>query len=192
MSKIEENSIFLFLIEEYKSIRFESLGAIKNQHSSLRIAVIIISAVFTYAYGFWKEEENVLIYVFFLICIPIISYLFLGIWLGELARMLRAGNYIKTIEEKVSKISPDWSFGFESWLRNEGKIYSLRINYYAVICFHYGIIIASILSGIIHAFKFSNWNWFTLPLIIINSMVFFLTLWFFYSFINPFISDEFK
>jgi hypothetical protein len=138
------------VMEEYKTLRTESIESVKSQQTTLNIGTAIAGAVVIAGFNLWKETLIPdLIFLFF---IPILCYLILAIWLGEVSRMVRAGKYIKKLENRISKeyskIEPPLSF--ENWLRNKDKndkSKQTKWNYISVISLFIFIAFSSILIG---------------------------------------------
>lgn len=104
-------------LEEYKTLRTESLDALKSQQSTLRFGTAMAGAVVLSGFNLW--EKTFLPDIIFLIFIPLICYVVLVIWLGDVARMMRAGYFLTQIEKKISKEYPEVPdlLSFENWLR---------------------------------------------------------------------------
>lgn len=87
-------------LEEYKTLREESLASMKMQQSILAYGVAAIGVIITSALNSWKASP--LPEFFFLALLPLIIYLTLLTWLGEVARMFRAGNFIALLENRIN------------------------------------------------------------------------------------------
>lgn len=137
-------------IEEYKTLRLESIEAIKTQQNTLKLGTAIASAVVISGFNLW--DKTLLPDLIFLVFIPILCYIILVIWIGEVARMMRAGHYLTIVENKISIAFPDVAnlLFYENWLRNkkfDNKTPQLKWNYIAVIALFTFISIASIIVG---------------------------------------------
>jgi uncharacterized membrane protein len=138
-------------LEEYKTLREESLASMKMQQSILAYGVAAIGVIITSALNSWKTYP--LPEFIFLALLPLIIYLTLLTWLGEVARMFRAGNFLTTIEEKINrKLGDDIpALNWESWLRQpkKGKTEQDTVKFHYLSIFYLFIIlaIASILLG---------------------------------------------
>lgn len=138
------------IIEEYKTVRTESLESIKSQQTTLNIGTAIAGAIVVAGFNLWQEDLlPALIFLFF---IPLICYLILLIWLGEVSRMMRAGKYLKEIEEKISKQFKKKAnpLNFENWLREkkkDGTTEQTKWNYISVIALFLFFALSSIAIG---------------------------------------------
>lgn len=138
------------VIEEYKTLRNESLASMGTQQSILRFGTAAIAIVIATGFNLW--EKSPLPEMIFLLFFPTISYLVLTIWMGEVARMMRAGIFLVKLEEKINKEFGDKpkALTWENWLRetqHDGKTPQLRWNYYAIIFLFLSMAIASIGIG---------------------------------------------
>lgn len=123
-------------LEEYKSLRAESLASMANQQSTLRIGIGAVGVVIAAGFNLW--EKTLLPDVIFLIYNPVICYLALLIWVGEVARMMRAGYYLSRLEKKINASFPEIEnvLSWENWINTRdalGRIPKRIFGYYAVI-----------------------------------------------------------
>lgn len=144
------------VIEEYKTLRSESLASMKAQQSILRFGTAAIAVVIATGFNLW--EKSPLPEIIFLLFIPAISYLVLTIWMGEAARMTRAGMFLMKLEEKINKEFGDKpkALTWENWLRKtqpDGKTPQLLWYYYTIISLFLLTALASIGIG-----GFKVWN----------------------------------
>lgn len=122
-------------LEEYKSLRAESLTAMANQQAVLRLGIAVIGFAITLSVG---VDDGRVRYYLFAILIPIFCLFFFTLYAIEFARMVRVGRYIENVEAKMnmlfsSQLPP---LGWETWLnkgvgREEKK--KPRLPYYAVV-----------------------------------------------------------
>ncbi len=143
-------------IEEYKTLRAESIEAIKTQQTTLKFGTAIAGAVILSGFNLWNK--TLLPDLIFLIFIPILCYLVLVIWIGEVARMMRAGYYLTLVEKKISNAYADIDnlLFYENWLRdkkNNSKTAQLKWNYIAVIALFSFTSISAIIVGNIRIFN---------------------------------------
>ncbi|HEY3380024.1 MAG TPA: hypothetical protein VGL77_21325 [Armatimonadota bacterium] len=142
------------IMEEYRSIRQESLDAMKLQQSVLNFGVAALAALFAAAFNLWDRYPFLAEMVFFWLIPPICS-IALIIWVGEVARMMRAGIYLTELEEKINAafgynqrhVFGD-PLGWENWLRQENR--QLAWNYKAIIAFFLLAAFAAVLFGVIN------------------------------------------
>ena len=137
-------------IEEYKTIREEALASLKNQQSSLSFGMA--SAGVLIAVGAENTNRLALAGAVFFIFLPLLCYVVMTIWMGEVARMMRAGVYVRKVELKVNmRLSAQpVALGWEKWLR-EGqynqKRPQMRFNYAIVIGMFFAIAFFSLVLG---------------------------------------------
>lgn len=87
-------------LEEYKTLRNESLQSMVTQQSVLRFGIAALAILIATSFNIWEEPhlpETILFTI-----IPLMSYLILLIWFGELARMVRASRYLINVEKKIN------------------------------------------------------------------------------------------
>ena len=151
--------------EEYKTLRNESLASMQTQQSILRFGTAAIAVVIATGFNLWGKSP--LPEMVFLLFIPSISYLVLTIWMGEIARMMRAGIFLVKLEEKINKEFGDKpkALTWENWLRetqHDRKTPQLRWNYYSIIFLFFSMAIVSIGIG-----NYKVWNTICLSWIVI-------------------------
>jgi hypothetical protein len=139
-------------LKQYQSLRDESLTAMSTQQSSLSLGTAALALLAAGAFQVW-ERESLLATLIFIAFVPLLAMTILWIWMGELARMSRAGNYLLRIEWELQRAFPEkprWILGWESdlhrtsspsWCRHS------RVNYYAVIVLFGAIAAGSIAAG---------------------------------------------
>lgn len=137
-------------LEEYKTLRTESIEAVKSQYITLNLGAVIIGGIVITGFNLW--EKTILSNLIFLIFIPLFCYFILTIWIGEVKRMTRVGIYIKKLENKISKEYPNnvLPLNFENWLRSaneNGQTNQVKWNYIAVIALFFFISVSSIIIG---------------------------------------------
>ena len=144
-----ENWITIVL-EEYKTLRAESLTAMKNQQSILSFGTAAFGIMIAGGFNSW--DKSFFPGIMFLVFCPIICHIVLVIWMGELTRMMRAGFYLTLIEKRINeafKDKPDL-LNWENWLRTQtkdGKTPQLKWNYFAIIGYFFALSIASLVIG---------------------------------------------
>ena len=110
------------MMEEYKTLRSESLMSMQTQQSILRFGTASIGVVLAIGFQFWENAK--IFSIIFLVFLPLLSYLILFIWMGEVARMMRAGIYIHELEKKVNseiKVIKNKALEWENWLRQSSS-----------------------------------------------------------------------
>jgi hypothetical protein len=174
-------------LEEYKSLRTESLTAMANQQATLRFGMTALGTALALAVNA-KEAERFLL---FSVLIPIFSLLFFCLYAIEFERMARVGIYIKNVEQNINLIFPlpqpagihfiQPPLGWETWLSTENKNGKTRLRYYwsiplifiSVTIFSSGMAFLSLEKG-----PFGEWNlWLLLAIFILVMSVIFYIIW---------------
>ncbi|MBS1514934.1 MAG: hypothetical protein JSS63_07870 [Bacteroidetes bacterium] len=165
-------------IEEFKILHTECQNAIQTQHSILRYGTTVIGILLGSAFNLW--DRPVLPGVIFFIFLPIICSLVQFIWLGELARMMRAGKYLMKIETNInikltkhnmSAVEEEKALNFSNWLRNiqeNGKTPQLKYNYVSIIILFIMLSIGSIALG--NYYSFLYWYSHSFEFYIVNAV----------------------
>ena len=91
------------VIEEYKSLRQESIQSNINMFTTLRWGIAIIGVLFVAGFANWNQEHAVVLLVFYIL-IPAFSTMTMLYWIGEIIRFKRVGDYICFIEQKTGMI----------------------------------------------------------------------------------------
>jgi hypothetical protein len=138
-------------LEEYRTLRVESIEALKGQHSTLRVGTATVGVVLASGFNLW--DKTPVPDFLFLVFTPAICYLVLAIWIGEVSRMMRAGSFLADLETKISSAFPVNAnvLSWENWLRttpDKGKTPQLKWNYLAIIALFFATAVASIAIGI--------------------------------------------
>lgn len=125
------------VMEEYKTLREETLTSVKMQQSILSFGTATIGIVASAGFAVW--EKPLLPGIIFLIVMPLIIYLIILIWLGEIGRMFRAGGFLFRLEEKVNRQFKDREAAllWETWLRTGKWVgkkphHGIRIHYISI------------------------------------------------------------
>jgi hypothetical protein len=90
-------------IEEYKSIRTESLDSMKVQNQILSYGVTAVGAILTVGISIIDKPMLLLDEAIFLFFIPLVIFFMVMIWAGEVARMYRAGSFLVEREKIISR-----------------------------------------------------------------------------------------
>ena len=92
------------LLEEYKTLRQESLTAMNNRNKVLSFGLAAIGAILTGSIFAYEENGYPFISILILIIIiPVVSSFVLLMWFGEYERMQRAGKFLTKLEEKINE-----------------------------------------------------------------------------------------
>lgn len=107
------------VMEEYKTLRQESLSAIDRQERVLASGTAVSGVVL--GLGARASPGSSVSVVLLLVLAPGLGWLITIMWLGEVERMVRAGAYVSLIEQRVNKElgGGDAALGWESFLRRE-------------------------------------------------------------------------
>jgi hypothetical protein len=113
------------VLEEYKSIREESKQASINMFAALQWGAAVQGVVVVGAFTQWDKEPGVVLFAFCLL-VPALCAMTMLLWLGEAARMKRAGDYVGILEQKVSLLLDEFrrestEFQFE-WAQVQARI----------------------------------------------------------------------
>jgi hypothetical protein len=145
-----ENAFVPVMLEEYKTLRDESLQAINNQLSVLKMGTGAIGLLLAAGFSL-PENEGKLAALIFITFLPLVSYLSLIIWIGEFERMIRVSRFIASIEKKISDaLGGENILSWESrlWIKNvNSKTPQMTVNYLSIIGLFYLISGISIYIG---------------------------------------------
>ena len=161
---LEPDSWLSTAIEEYKSIRTESLDSMKIQNIIVSYGVASIAALLTASIGFIDKNDNTILdWAIFCLFIPLVVGFIVMIWAGEVARMYRAGAFLAMRENIINthidaKINPDdplkKPLGWENWLlkedanqNNQTPHQRLYIQHYYILAMFIFLSLLSILIG---------------------------------------------
>jgi hypothetical protein len=124
-------------VEEYKAVRDESKQAELNTFTALQWGAVLLSGLSAAGFTQWSHSAFIVEAVF-LGFVPLLAIASLYIWIGEVVRMKRAGDYLCLIEDKMAILTrddtlmpdmPNWSEArkdVEIWLRLRDSQMSLR------------------------------------------------------------------
>jgi hypothetical protein len=131
IGSLQPDSWLLAALEEYKSLRMESLDSMKVQNSILGYGVAGIGALLTAGISLIDKNDNpVLEEAIFCFFIPLVVFFIVMTWAGEVARMYRAGKFLVDREpiinqhaagmgSRLSACEP--ALSWENWLSRTGK-----------------------------------------------------------------------
>ena len=137
-------------LEEYRSLRAESLESSRNQHLIVNIGGLAVGLLMVWGFYIW--ERLLVPDLLFLVFIPAICYTVLIIWIGEVARLMRVGFYLSEREREISASFPGHpkALHWENWLRDEsegGRKHQVMLNYLAVVILFSSGAIVSLVVG---------------------------------------------
>ena len=151
------NERILAMLEEYKSLRSESIEAMRSRNSILSLGSAAIGVMFLAGANIIGVNNPSLMQVsisffIFIAAIPALSILLFFVWLGEAHRMSRVGVYLSELEKRISdEIKQDGeantlpALHWEGWLRESRKRRQLVYPYFAVVAIFFGAAIFSLL-----------------------------------------------
>jgi hypothetical protein len=137
-------------LEEYKALRAEILTAMQMQYTTLTFGTAAIGVLFGFGANVWKASDALPAEIVFLIAVPALAYLVLVIWMGEVTRMIRAGQYVRFLESRINRAVHRGALGWETFLREKDDVQKTQHRRWnrATIFFLYGLIAgASIALG---------------------------------------------
>lgn len=141
-------------IVEYQALRAEILTTMETQQGALRFGTAALSILAVGAFNVW--DERLVTTVAFLFVAPFISNLVLTIWIGEVTRMMRAGDHLRGVENKLREAFPeipDPVMTWESGLRDRASATTrwkrhYEWNYLAIVLMFWSIAVASMGLGV--------------------------------------------
>jgi hypothetical protein len=138
-------------LEEYKTLRNESLNSMQTQQSTLRTGSAAIAVIMAAGFSLWTINE-LLPGIIFLGAVPILSYLILTIWMGEVYRMMRAGKHLCGVENRINeKLDEEPKpLTWENWLREkqaDKKPPQMLFNYLCIIILFFFLAVGSVVVG---------------------------------------------
>lgn len=138
------------MLEEYKTLRQESLDAMKNRNTILSFGLAAIGALFTGSIVAYKTDIHLLITnVALIVMIPAVSYIVLAMWLGEYERSQRAGKFLVGLECRINTEASRTLLTWETRLRKKRS--HMKYPYHAAVVLPIGISAASQVTGLITA-----------------------------------------
>lgn len=89
------------VLHEYDSIREESMQSSQHQNRLLQWGATALAGFYTFSFGAWTSNLFLTLATL-LFLIPTLSATLFTLWLSEVARMKRAGEYLCVLEHKLS------------------------------------------------------------------------------------------
>lgn len=134
-SNTNDLEVIKILLEEYKTLRQESLGSIRLRIQILSFGLAAIILLFGVPLSSRSGINVILLNIIYTFIIPLLCTIIVNIWLGELYRMERAGNFLYLQELRINKainrfiLSNDSYYSnilsWEGWLR--GKVTAIEM-----------------------------------------------------------------
>ena len=145
---------FELALAEYEALRAEILATMQTQQGTLRFGTAALSILVIGAFNVW--EDKLVTTLAFLFVAPFLSKLVLTIWIGEVTRMMRAGDHLKGIEDRLHEhvsTMPEPVMRWETNLRNPASATTrwkrhYEWNYLAIVLMFWSIAVASIGLGV--------------------------------------------
>jgi Zn-dependent protease with chaperone function len=108
-------------LQEYRSIREESLAALQSHLTTLRYGLAGVVVLIGFAL---RYDKSYIGWLLALIIVPIVVLFVAIMWMGEYARMARAGYFLALFEDRINKpflrAKEDPPLEWEHWLREKG------------------------------------------------------------------------
>lgn len=141
-------------LAEYNALREEILTTMQTQQGTLRFGTATLSILVIGALNVWDEE--LVASLAFLFAIPFLVNLVITIWMGEVTRMMRAGDHLAEVEARFQAVYPDMPSPIMRW---EGGLRDPRSpttrhkrhyewNYLAIILIFWTMALASMAIGV--------------------------------------------
>ena len=138
---------FQILLESYKAVREEIKTALTLQQNILSWTSVSVGVLLIFAFNVW-QKSIIYTFIFFMVLFPSASYMYLNIWLTEVARMMRGGRYLHFVENGLNTFSENdiTPLLHEHWLRDTTNPKDNRhftFGYRSGIAIYHGIIVFS-------------------------------------------------
>jgi hypothetical protein len=141
-------------LKEYEALRAEILATMDTQQGTLRFGTAALSILAVGAFNVW--EDKLVTTLAFLFVAPFLSKLVITIWMGEVTRMMRAGDHLKRVEDRFHELFPEMPKPVMSWetsLRDPTSATTrwkrhYEWNYLAIVLMFWSIAVASMALGV--------------------------------------------
>ena len=114
--------VIKILLEEYKTLRQESLGSIRLRVQIVSFGLAAIILLFGVPLSSRSGVNIILINIVYTFVIPLLCTIIVNIWLGELYRMERAGNFMYLQETRINMAINKYILLNENENENESDI----------------------------------------------------------------------
>lgn len=105
-----------FLLENYKTLREEILESISSQNKIIMSEGIAVAVGIIIGFGVAKEPSGVKA---FIMIVPFIIIALTSLWTIEQSRMMRAGDFMQLLEDRINlEIGGPYTV-WENWLRKK-------------------------------------------------------------------------
>ena len=141
-------------LTEYRALRDEILTTMETQQGTLRFGTATLSILVVGTLNVW--DEKLVAALAFLFAIPFLTNLMITIWMGEVTRMMRAGDHLARIETELRAVYPEipspimrWETGLRD-PRSPTTRYKRHYewNYLAIILIFWTMAVASMAVGV--------------------------------------------
>lgn len=141
-------------VTEYEALRDEILTTMNTQQGTLRFGTAAISILAVGTINVW--EDKLVTTLAFLFAVPFLTKLLLTIWMGEVTRMMRAGDHLGRIEKRFQELYPEMPKPIMRWetgLRDPSSAITrwkrhYEWNYLAIVLMFWSIAVASMALGV--------------------------------------------
>jgi hypothetical protein len=106
------------ILAEYNTLRREIENSIRLQHATFGIGIPLLALGLGLSQIKQSGEESLGLQ-FIVLAIPPFAYGILCLWIVEMARMMRAGNYLRLIEDRLNQQVSGAGLLWENWLRDQ-------------------------------------------------------------------------
>jgi hypothetical protein len=141
-------------LAEYTALRSEILTTMETQQGTLRFGTATLSILAIGALNVW--DDKLVTALAFLFAIPFLANLVITIWMGEVTRMMRAGDHLADVEARFQALYPEMPNPIMRW---EGGLRDPRSpttrhkrhyewNYLAIILMYWFMAVASMAVGV--------------------------------------------
>jgi hypothetical protein len=107
----------MLLLEEYKTLREESLQALRQQQQTLQVGFAAMGVVA--GLGIKLESDQTLSAIVLMAFVPLLAAFIVVMWLGELQQMSRAGAQVSRIEQRWRDEYGEWTATWETLLASK-------------------------------------------------------------------------
>lgn len=168
-------------LAEYKALRDEILTTMETQQGTLRFGTAALSILAVGSLNVWEDE--LVTTLAFLFAVPFLSKLVITIWMGEVTRMMRAGDHLVGVESRFQELYPEMPEPMMRWetrLRDRHSPTTrwkqhYEWNYLAIILMFWTIALASMALGVYRGISgglplSDGWVWTVGGLVFLSSL----------------------
>lgn len=150
---------FELAVQEYNALRGEILATMATQDGTLRFSAATVGIVLTGGFNVWKHQLPAAL--IFLVVVPYLCTMGLIVWMGEVTRMMRAGNHVRLLEDMFLEHVPGVPEPVMRWEKNlrdptaKGTRWRRHYewNYLAIVLMFWSLGVASIVAGVYRALR---------------------------------------